>query len=160
MTDVHQWSKVDCVFFVILCLFYDLLFAFDIVQLPHWNCQAFPFFIHRCLRIFIAWGMGMNLWTKLSCKTEFCPLPAMWSSWLLFETDSILGLADSCGSAIQLNLVFVWDASAFPFFNTAVSRMPAWAIVLLHGIAAAIGSNFRLTFLMMSLCSSTLGSIQ
>ena len=78
-----------------------------------------------------------------------------------FVTDSILGLADSCASAIQLNLVFVWDASAFPFLNAKVSRLLAWAIVLLHGIAAAIGvSNFRLTFLMMSLYSSSLGSIQ
>ena len=95
-----------------------------------------------------------NLCAKLWCNTEFCPFTAIWSSWLLFVTDSILGLVKSCDSATQLNLVFVSDASAFALFNATVSRLLVWAIVLLHDIAAAIGvSNFRLLHSWWCLCN-------
>ena len=69
-----------------------------------------------------------------------------------FVADSILCLVDSCASAIQSNFVFASDALAFPVFVSAVFRLHAFEIALLHGIAAAFGvSNFRLAFLMMSL---------
>ena len=87
--------------------------------------------------IFIACGIGINLCTKLWCNTEFCPLPAMCSSWIFFVTDSILCLVDSWASVIQLNLVFAPDALDFSVFETTVSRIDAWGNALLHGIAAA-----------------------
>ena len=59
-------------------------------------------------------------------------------------TDSILGLVESGASAIQLNLVFVSAASASPLFNTTVTRLLVWAIVLLHGIADVIGVSCTL----------------
>ena len=104
--------------------------------------------------IFIACGIGIKLCTKLQCNAEFCPFPAMCSSWILFVTDSILCLVDSWASVIQLNLVFASDALAFSVFETTVSRKHAWENALLHGIAAAFA------LLMMSLYSSSLGSIE
>ena len=150
MTWVHQWSKVNFIV-VYQCLLNDLLFALGFIQLPCWNrLKLLPFFIHCSLRIRNSHCLEHWKCAPLWCNTEFCRFTAIWSSWLLFVTDSILGLVDSCASATQLNLVFVSDASAFAFFNATVSRV--WAIVLLHGIAAAIGvSNFRFAFLMMSL---------
>ena len=83
----------------------------------------------------------------------------MCSSWILFVT--VLCFVDSCASAIQLELVLASDVLAFPVFETPVSRMLAWEHSLLHCMAAAMGvSNFRLAFLMMSLCTSSLGTIE
>ena len=111
--------------------------------------------------IFIACGIGTNVRTKLYCNTDVCAFPAMCSSWILFVTDSILCLVHSCASVIQLNLVFASDVSASSVFETMVSRMHAWENALLHGIAAAFDvSKFRLAFLVMSLYSSSLGSIK
>ena len=68
---------------------------------------------------------------------------------------------DSWASVIQLNLVFASDALAFSVFETTVSCVNARGNALLHGIAAACDvSNFLLAFLMMSLYSSSLGSIE
>ena len=62
---------------------------------------------------------------------------------------------------MELNLVFASDVLAFPVFEIPVSRMLAWENALLNGIAAAFGvSNFRLAFLMMSLYSSSFGSLE
>ena len=79
----------------------------------------------------------------------------------LSVADSNLCLVDSWASVIQLNLVYASDALAFSVFESTVSRMHALGNALIHGIAAAIEvSNFRLAFLMMSLYSSSLGSIE
>ena len=51
--------------------------------------------------------------------------------------------------------------SCFFCCETTVFRLHAWGNALLHGIAAAFDvSNYRLAFLMMSLYSSSLGSIE
>ena len=97
--------------------------------------------------IFIACGKGINLCTKLWWFIEFYPLPAKCSSWILFVTDSVLCLVDSCASVIQLNLVLASDALVLSVFETTVSRVHAWENALLHGIAAAFDvSNCCLVF--------------
>ena len=51
MTDVHQRSKVDCLF-VSVCFQNKLLLAFDFLQLPGWNRLKFlPFLLQCCFRI-------------------------------------------------------------------------------------------------------------
>ena len=42
--------------------------------------------------IFIACGIGMNLFTKFLCHIEVNPLPAMWSSWFLTEKIPLVDL--------------------------------------------------------------------
>ena len=59
----------------------DLLLTFVVSR----NLFKFlPFFIHCCFCsavIFLAWGIGINLRTKLWCCSELSPFPAIWSSW-------------------------------------------------------------------------------
>ena len=85
MTYVHQCSNADFPF-VSLCFQKNLLFAPNLNHLPGRNrFELLPFLVHCCLfasRIFIAWGIGINLCTKLLCVIELIPLPTMWSSWL------------------------------------------------------------------------------
>ena len=64
-----------------------------------------------------------------------------------FVADSILGLVDSCASAIQLNFVISLDAWTCFVFGATASRLQVVADVLFHGIAGAMGvSNFRVVF--------------
>ena len=110
-------------------------------------------------RIFITCGIRMNLCTSYD-ETEFYPLPAFWSSWFFFFTDSILGLLDSCASTIQSNFIF-WnfsDALALFRFTAPVtlelSDLP-------HGIGSGMGiSHFFFAFLMICLYSSSFGSME
>ena len=68
----------------------------------------FPFLVHCCLRcwIFLAWGIGINLWTKLWCCNELFPSPAIWSSWWFGSDSPIRILVDSLASRIHAS--FVW----------------------------------------------------
>ena len=55
--------------------------------------------------IFIAWGIGINLWTKLQCCNEFSPFPAIWSSWFGSIEFPIRILVDSLASRMDANFV-------------------------------------------------------
>ena len=55
---------------------------------------------------FIAWGVGINLCTKLSCAIELYPLPAMWSSWSFGRDDFKRCIVDSCASTMHACFVF------------------------------------------------------
>ena len=111
MSPSMKQSELCCCFSVPLLWppFCSLLFSH-----PCWDgLKFFPFLVH--------------LESSLPCgiivmRHEFCPFPAMCSSWTLFVTDSILCLVDSCASVIQLNQVFASDALAF--FPFSIQRFP------------------------------------
>ena len=67
MTYVHQWCIMN--FCARRPCFIDhLFFASDFCQVPRRNfLQCFPFLVHCCFCcwIFLAWGLGLNWWTKL-----------------------------------------------------------------------------------------------
>ena len=85
----------------------------------------------------------------------------MWSSWLLFVTDSILGLVDSCASAIQLNLGLCHTYCGFSPLTCNGFPIAGLGNRLFTGHCRSHRcSNFRLAFLMMSSYSSSVGWIQ
>ena len=125
----------------------SLLFCFWLsCQLP---CPYFLKFSHFSTAaftsgIFNAWGIGINLCTKLYLLSEFIPFAAMWSSWYLCGTPSNLILIDSSASTIRAYLVLC--------FQILRQVSPRQFAGVLHGIAAFIGiSDFLRAFFMVCL---------
>ena len=54
--------------------------------------------------VFINWGIGINLCTRLWRFNELIPFPAMWSSWSLCGVPSMRFLVDSSASTIHAYL--------------------------------------------------------
>ena len=117
---------------------------------------VFPFFWHCCLCIwnfFHAWGIGMNVWTRMLWFTEFIPFAVMWSWWGLCPAPSSLGLVLSSASTTQAYFV-----SRFPILRQV---SPLHFIGILQGVAAGIGtSNFLRAAFIVSLNSSSFGSMK
>ena len=92
--------------------------------------------------IFTAWGIGINLWTKLQCVSALSHLPAMWSSWSFGRDDPKRFLVDSWASTTHACLVFGI------LFNSPLLASVSWKSETLfapnlQGIAASFGtSNF------------------
>ena len=97
--------------------------------------------------IYIAWGIGINLCTKLWWINELIPSPAMWSSWSLCRVPPKSFLTDS--SASTMHAYFVLRVPE----ELQVSRH--LLLLISQGMDAGIGtSNFLHAFLMVSLNSS------
>ena len=65
---------------------------------------------------FIAWGIGINLWTKLLCCSELSPFPAIWSSWWFGIDSPIRSLVDSLASRIHASFVLILLDPPLPQF--------------------------------------------
>ena len=102
--------------------------------------------------MFNAWGIGINLCTKLWWLSEFIPFAEMWSSW-------------HCRHAFRSyshSFVGIDNTSIFGLVspNNAAGFSTAFTDVL-QSIAAGIGiSNFLRAFLMVCLKSSSSGSMR
>ena len=153
MTEIHSWRKMYCSAFI-PCFSDHLIFASDFRQLPCRDfLEFFPLFSTAAFAsgTFIAWGIGINLCTRLQRLNEFKPFPAMWSSWYLREAPSIRILIDS--SASTMHAYFVLR----PQMGRQVSLLLRHNEVL-QGIVAGIGmSDFPRAFFMISLSSSSPG---
>ena len=61
--------------------------SFLLLTFVRFHAEIFSNFSHSlstaafAAEIFMAWSIGINLWTKLQCCNEFSPFPAIWSSW-------------------------------------------------------------------------------
>ena len=83
---------------------------------------------------FMAWGIGINLRTRLQWPNQFIPFPAIWSSWYLRRDPSMRLLVDSSASTMQAYIVLHF------FSILQVSRyFSRW---VLQGIAANFLSAF------------------
>ena len=139
------------------CFIDHFFLVSDFRQLPCRNSlQFFPILpilsllllLH--LDFFNAWGIGMNLWTRLWWVIEFVPFAVMWSWWGLCPAPSSLGLVLSSASTTQTFFVL-----HFPIFP---SVFPLLLIGILQGIAAGIGtSNFLRAAIIVSLIFSSFG---
>ena len=101
--------------------------------------------------IFMARGIGINLWTKLKCCSELFPFTAIWSSWWFGNDSPIRSLVDyQLPKYTQVLFLILLDAPLPPFF-----------FIILQGIAGATDvSNFLRAFLMVSLNSLSSGSMK
>ena len=121
---------------IIPCFGNHLIFVSDFRQLPgQYLLQFFPFFATTAFAssiFIIAWGIGINLRTKLWWLSEFIPFAAMWFSWYLWGTPSNRIFIDSSASAIQAFFVL-----CYPILRQV--SLLLWYIGVLQGIAAVIG---------------------
>ena len=137
MTDVNQWDKMN--FCVLRTCFTDNLFLTS-GSTP----ESFPIFSISTAAfaagIFIAWGIGINLWTKLQCCSELFPFPAIWSSWWVDNDSPIRSLCRF--ASFQMHV-------SFDLISLVLSRVsPYLLFFVLQGIAGVIGvSNFTRAFL-------------
>ena len=136
------------------CFIDHLFFASDFRQVPRRNfLKFFPSFIHCCFCFVNLQGLRINLCTKLSCCSKLSPLPAIWSSCQFGRDSSRRSLVDSLASKIH---------TSFDLISLVLPRVSPrlHVLLVLQSIARAIGvSNFLRAFLMVSLNSSSSGSI-
>ena len=71
--------------------------------------------------IFIAWSIGMNLWTRLLWVLEFIPFAVVWSWWCLCTAPSCLCPVLSSASTTQTNFVL-----RFPNVAVGLSTALYW----------------------------------
>ena len=87
--------------------------------------------------IFMAWSIGINLCTKLSCCSELSPFPALWSSWWVGNDSP---QTQSCGfTGFQNTRKFWFDLIGF---TTGRTMLTVLACLARHG-----GSHWRFQFL-------------
>ena len=102
--------------------------------------------------IFVAWGIGLNLWTKLKWCSELLLFPCKMVVMNLRCNSFHTHIPSFLASVIHGNLD-LWSS-----FLLRVE--PCQLYVFLHGIASAAGiSNFFRAFMMISLNSISSGSI-
>ena len=86
--------------------------SFLLLTYIKFHAEIFSIFSHSlstavfAAGIFMAWGIGINLWTKLSWCSELFPFPAIWSSWWVGNNSPIRSLGDSLASTIHASFVF------------------------------------------------------
>ena len=86
--------------------------------------------------IFMAWGIGINLFTKLQCCSELLPFPAIWSPWWVGNDSPIRSLVDSLASRIHASFVFYFVGSTTPTI-----------LIALNNFAGHSRSNWHFQFL-------------
>ena len=142
---------------LIPCFIDHLFLASDFRQLPCWYfLQVSHYFATAAFAsgIFIAWGIGMNLCTRLQWVIEFIP----------FCSDMILVMFVYCSAPSRLGLVLSSATTqAYLVLRFTILRwvLPPLFIGIVQGIAAGIGtSNFLGAAFVMSLKSSSTGSMK
>ena len=99
MSKIHQWRKTN--FSALISCFTDQrlsCFWFSSAAMPGFS-SVFPTLLHCCFAsgIFNAWGISMNLWTRLKWVIKFIHVAVMWSCWGLCPAPSNLGLVAFVG---------------------------------------------------------------
>ena len=110
------------------------LIYFWLLSCPH--AGIFSSFSHSfAAGIFIAWGIGINVCSKLQCCIELPLLPAIWSSWWFGRESSIRSLVDSLASRMH---------ASFDLISLVLPRVFPFLLFLhiLQGIAGAIGVSY------------------
>ena len=114
-------SEAKCTFYALIpCFIVHFWFVSDFRQVPRRTfLKFFPFFCPLLLLLQLssfAWGMGLNLCTKLKWCSELLPFPAIWSSWILGTFRSMRGLLDSSASKMwrKFWIVIIFPASGHP----------------------------------------------
>ena len=113
--------------------------VFLLLTLVKFHAEIFSNFSHSlstaafAAGIFIAWGTGINLWTKLYCCNEFSPFPAIWSSWWFGIEFPIRILEDSSPSRTHASFVFNFVGCTTPtiLHNFAWHSRSNWCFQLL-----------------------------
>ena len=153
MTEIHQRRNMYS-FALTPCFSDYLTFVSDFRQLP---CQKFLQFSHFlstaafASRLFIAWGIEMNLCTRLQWLIELNLFSAMWSSWSFGRVLSKHFLRDSRASMMH---------ACFDFRISLDSSKVSLCRKRLQLTKASVGSsNFFHPFL-VSLNSLSSGSIK
>ena len=83
--------------------------SFLLLTFVRFHAEIFSNFSHSlstaafAAGIFLAWGKGINLWTKLWCCNELFPFHAIWSSWWFGKDSPIRSLGDSLASTMHEN---------------------------------------------------------
>ena len=151
--------KQNCTFFSV-CFQNNLLFVLDFVQLPSWTrLELLPFLVTAAFAtvIFIAWGKGINLCTKLWCAIELYPLPAMRSS--KFSVEMVPNVVSWTHEPPQCTQALFLESCWIPHSSLQFPEATSASLFLfLQSIAASNGaSNFLLAFLTVSLYSQFFG---